>query len=152
MIRHPTRVLAPVVLVAAGLLLGCASWWGAGRHEAVLPAAPPLPSPTTLTSDEPARQPAVSIEALLTGRIAGVAVNRAPGGGISVLVRGPSSFFLSNEPLYVVNGVPLEAGTMSWLNPHDIASIQVLKDAPSTAIYGVRGANGVVVIWTKGAR
>ena len=151
MIWYPTRVLAPVVIVA-GLVLGCAPWWGASRREAPLPAAPPPPAPATVTSDEPARQPAVSLEALLAGRIAGVAVNRAPGRGISVLIRGPSSFFLSTEPLYVVNGVPVEAGTLSWLNPLDIASIQVLKDAPSTAIYGVRGANGVVVIWMKGAK
>jgi iron complex outermembrane receptor protein len=97
----------------------------------------------------------VSLEQLLAGRIAGVMVTRAPGGGISVLIHGPSSFFLTDEPLYVVDGVPIEpgrGGTLTWLNPQDIASIEVLKDAPSTAIYGVRGANGVIVIKTKGSQ
>jgi len=59
---------------------------------------------------------------------------------------------LSNEPLFVVDGVPIApgpGGTLSWLNPHDIASIEVLKDAASLAMYGVRGGNGVIVIKTK---
>jgi TonB-dependent SusC/RagA subfamily outer membrane receptor len=79
-------------------------------------------------------------------------VTRAPGGGVSVQIRGRSSFSLSNEPLFVVDGVPITPGphgTLSWLNPHDIASIEVLKDAASTAMYGVRGSNGVIVIKTK---
>jgi TonB-dependent SusC/RagA subfamily outer membrane receptor len=107
-----------------------------------------------VTSDEIARQPTVSLEQLLAGRIAGVTVTAAPGGGISVRIGGPKSFLLSSEPLYVIDGVPIEAGpngTLSWLNPHDVASIEVLKDAASTAIYGVRGANGVIVIKTKGS-
>jgi iron complex outermembrane receptor protein len=97
----------------------------------------------------------VSLEQLLAGRIAGVMVTRAPSGGISVLVRGPSSFYLTDEPLYVVDGVPIEpgrGGTLAWINPQDIASIEVLKDPASTAIYGARGANGVIVIRTKGSQ
>jgi TonB-dependent SusC/RagA subfamily outer membrane receptor len=108
-----------------------------------------------VTSGEPARQHAVSLDQLLAGRISGVTVTRAAGGGISVLIHGPSSFYLTNEPLYVVDGVPIEpdrGGTLGWINPQDIASIEVLKDAPSTTIYGVRGANGVVVITTKGSQ
>jgi iron complex outermembrane receptor protein len=96
----------------------------------------------------------MSLEQLLTGRFAGVTVSRGAGGGISVLIRGPSSFYLTSQPLYVVNGVPVEpgpGGTLSWLNAQDIAYITVLKDASATAIYGTRGANGVVVITTKGA-
>lgn len=153
MIWHPTRVLAPVVVVT-GLLAGCVHWWGAGQREAPLPAAPPPPSPSTLTSAEAARQPAVSLEQLLAGRIAGVMVRRAPAGGISVLIRGPSSFYLTDEPLYVVDGIPIEpgrGGTLTWINPQDIASIEVLKDPASTAIYGARGGNGVIVIRTKGS-
>ncbi len=95
----------------------------------------------------------MSLEQLLAGRIAGVSVSRAPGGGISVLIRGPSSFYLTGQPLYVVNDVPVEpgpGGTLSWLNPQDITSIAVLKDPSTTAIFGVRGANGVILIKTKG--
>jgi TonB-dependent SusC/RagA subfamily outer membrane receptor len=69
-----------------------------------------------------------------------------------VRIGGPTSFMLSSEPLYVVDGVPVDAGpngTLNWLNPLDIASITVLKYGASTAIYGVRGANGVIVITTK---
>ena len=153
MIWHPTRVLAPVVIVA-GLILGCAHGRGAGPSEAAQSPAPSPSSSSTVTSDEIAQTPVMSLEQLLAGRIAVVTVARAPGGGISVLIRGPSSFYLSNEPLYVVNGVPIEPGpngTLSWLNPHDIASITVLKDASTTAIYGTRGANGVIVITTKGS-
>jgi TonB-dependent SusC/RagA subfamily outer membrane receptor len=108
-----------------------------------------------VTSEEIEQQDARSVEQLLAGRISGVIVTAAPGGGISVRIGGPTSFSLSQEPLYVVDGVPIQAGpngTLSWLNPHDVASIEVLKYGASTAIYGVRGANGVIVIKTKGSR
>ena len=148
---HPARVLPPVGIVA-GLVLACAYGPSATERDvAPAPALPP-PAPSTVTSDEIARQPAGSLEQLLVGRIAGVAVLKAPGGGIYVRIHGPSSLLLSNEPLYVVDGVAVEPGrngALSWLSPHDIASIEVLKDPPSTAIYGVRGANGVIVINTK---
>jgi len=150
---YPARILPPVGIVA-GLILACAHGRGAGRSEAAQRPATSPPSTSTVTSEEIARQHAVSVEQLLAGRISGVMVTRAPGGGISVLIRGPTSFFLSNEPLYVVDGVPIEpgrGGTLTWINPHDIASIEVLKDGASTAIYGVRGANGVIVIKTKGS-
>jgi TonB-dependent SusC/RagA subfamily outer membrane receptor len=105
-----------------------------------------------VTADDIARQPTVSLEQLIAGRVAGVRVTRAPGGGISLQIRGRSSFVLSDEPLFVVDGVPIKPGpngALSWLNPHDIASIEVLKDPASTAMYGVRGGNGVIVIKTK---
>jgi len=143
MICYSARVLSPVGIVA-GLILGCA-------HGAADPA-PRAPSPSTVTADDIARQPTVSLEQLIAGRVAGVRVIRAPGGGISVRIRGQSSLVLSNEPLFVVDGVPIKPGpngTLSWLNPQDIASIEVLKDAASTAMYGVRGGNGVIVIKTK---
>ena len=148
---YPARVLPPVGIVA-GLVLACAH--GRSASEAAPTPAPPPPSPSTVTSDEIARQRAASLDQLLAGRIAGVTVAQAPGGGISVRIRGPTSFYLSNEPLYVVDGVAVEPGpngTLSWLNPHDVASIEVLKYGASTAIYGVRGANGVIVIKTKGS-
>ncbi|WP_297271939.1 TonB-dependent receptor [uncultured Bacteroides sp.] len=86
----------------------------------------------------------------LKGRAAGVQVRQnssEPGGGISIRIRGASSISSNNEPLYVIDGYQTELGNS--INPEDIASIEVLKDAAATAIYGARGANGVVIITTK---
>ena len=101
----------------------------------------------------------VSPEQLITAKIAGVQVvdNNEPGGGIAIRVRGGTSATASNDPLYVVDGVPLTVGggasagrnPLNFLNPHDIENITVLKDASATAIYGSRGANGVILITTR---
>lgn len=88
----------------------------------------------------------------LGGRIAGVQVSSQDGGlgnNFSITIRGAGSLTQSTEPLYVIDGFPLESNSMGSLNPKDIASIDVLKDASATAIYGSRGANGVVIITTK---
>ena len=87
----------------------------------------------------------------LQGKAAGVAVfnDNKPGASPSIRVRGSGSITASNEPLYVVDGFPLMEGNISDLNPSDIESMEILKDASSTAIYGSRGANGVVMITTK---
>lgn len=90
----------------------------------------------------------------LQGRAAGVQVvqnSGAPGGSISVRIRGTNSVQGSNEPLYVVDGFPLN-GSLSLLNNADIESMEILKDASAIAIYGSRGANGVVLITTKKGR
>ena len=87
----------------------------------------------------------------LQGKAAGVAVfnDNKPGASPSIRVRGSGSITASNEPLYVVDGFPLMDGNISDLNPSDIESMEILKDASSTAIYGSRGANGIVMITTK---
>ena len=87
----------------------------------------------------------------LQGKAAGVAVfnNNQPGASPSIRVRGSGSISASNEPLYVVDGFPLMDADISDLNPSDIESMEILKDASATAIYGSRGANGVVMITTK---
>ena len=90
----------------------------------------------------------------LTGRLAGVQVTTSegqPGAEISIRVRGGTSITQDNAPLYIVDGIQVE-NALSFLSPQEIESIDVLKDAASTAIYGARGANGVVVITTKGGR
>lgn len=87
---------------------------------------------------------------LLHGRAAGVMVRQnsgEPGGGVSIRIRGASSISSNNEPLYVVDGFQTDLGNQ--INPNDIESIEILKDAAATAIYGARGANGVVLITTK---
>ncbi len=97
-------------------------------------------------------QPVTTVADMLRGRVSGVVVTEGTTGGISVRIRGRSSIMGSSDPLYVVDGMPVEpdpGGTISFLNPHDIESISVLKDASATAIYGARGANGVIVIKTK---
>jgi TonB-linked SusC/RagA family outer membrane protein len=88
----------------------------------------------------------------LQGRAAGVQViqnNGSPGGAISVRIRGTNSVQGGNEPLYVVDGFPLNGSSLNQLNTDDIESVEVLKDASAIAIYGTRGANGVVLVTTK---
>lgn len=114
-----------------------------------------------------------SPEQLMQGRVAGVQITQSsgePGGGINVRIRGTSSVLGGNNPLFVIDGVPLSGDNTSsggdnqgvgrqpaknplnFLNPDDIASMDILKDASATAIYGSRGANGVVLITTKRGR
>jgi TonB-linked SusC/RagA family outer membrane protein len=100
--------------------------------------------------------PANSVDGLLQGRSAGLQVinsSQDPGAGATVRIRGGSSLKGSNAPLVVVDGFPLgEAGDLKQINPEDIASIEVLKDASASAIYGSRGANGVIMITTQKAK
>lgn len=98
-------------------------------------------------------QPVTNITDALQGRMSGVNVTTSggPGGEVKIRVRGAGSINRSNDPLYVVDGMVREAG-LEGMDPEDIESIQVLKDASSTAIYGSRGANGVVIVTTKGGQ
>ncbi len=98
-------------------------------------------------------QPVARIEDALNGRMSGVQVmsSGVPGGAMKIRVRGASSVNKSNDPLYVVDGIVRQTG-LEGISPEDIQSIQVLKDASSTAIYGARGANGVVMVQTKSGK
>lgn len=129
---------------------------------------------SSIKASDIANVPQSSVDQLLQGRVAGVTVTQnsgAPGSQTSVHIRGISSLSGSNEPLYVIDGVPIfgdannratsgrsaalgnndevAVSPLSMLNPSDIESIDVLKDASSTAIYGSRGSNGVIIITTK---
>lgn len=98
------------------------------------------------------KAPVISFEEALGGRIAGVKVSSAdgqPGAAINVVIRGTNSVTQDNSPLYVIDGFPMENPDNYTINPAEIESIEVLKDASSTAIYGARGANGVIIITTK---
>lgn len=105
----------------------------------------------TVDNEEDNRQYAFT-EQLLHGQVAGVEVDELPGGGFKVRIRNAGSFMGGTEPLYVVDGMPVlhhDGNGLNWLNIRDVARIEVLKDVGSTAIYGARGANGVVLITTK---
>jgi TonB-linked SusC/RagA family outer membrane protein len=108
-------------------------------------------SVVSISTKDLAETPITRPDQMLQGRASGVQVtqtNSAPGGNISIRIRGTNSINSSNEPLFVVDGFP-GAGDLNTINPQDIESIEILKDASSTAIYGSRGANGVVLITTK---
>ncbi|MVT07032.1 SusC/RagA family TonB-linked outer membrane protein [Chitinophaga tropicalis] len=104
-------------------------------------------------------RPAASVNQALAGRIPGVQVNTnsgRPGGQTNIRIRGFSSINTTNNPLYVIDGIIIPVGTQTqnsnaidFLNPNDIESVEVLKDASATAIYGARGANGVILVTTK---
>jgi TonB-dependent SusC/RagA subfamily outer membrane receptor len=92
------------------------------------------------------------VEELIQGRVAGVQVNRLPGGGYSVRIRGAATIMGDGEPLYVIDGVPVRSrggSVLDGIPPADVARIDVLKDGASAAIYGVQGANGVILITTR---
>ena len=106
---------------------------------------------SSVGSKEIQELPITNARQALQGRAAGVDVvqpGSKPGAGPQIRIRGRRSFNASNDPLYVVDGIPLSSG-IDDINPNDIVSMEVLKDASATAIYGSRGANGVVIITTK---
>lgn len=99
--------------------------------------------------------PAPNLGLGLQGRAAGVEIQRvgtAPGANTVIRIRGERSILGSNDPLFVLDGIPYEGGSLNDINPDDISSIEVLKDASATAIYGSRGANGVILVSTKKGR
>jgi TonB-linked SusC/RagA family outer membrane protein len=120
---------------------------------------------TSISAKEVQNVPMASVDQMIQGRAAGVQIvsnSGTPGAGINVRVRGTTSITASNEPLYVIDGIPVVSRNLSQIglggqatnpmadiNPTDIESIEVLKDASATAIYGARAANGVVLITTK---
>jgi TonB-dependent SusC/RagA subfamily outer membrane receptor len=107
---------------------------------------------STVSGDEVReRRTANRLSDLLEGNVAGVQVSETAG-GIRVRIRGTNSIYGSSEPLYVVDGMPIQSGpdgVIHSVNPYDVESITVLKDAAATAIYGSRGGNGVIIIKTK---
>ena len=127
--------------VLIGLATGCAS--GGARR------APPSEPTVTARDVENRGEP---IEKVLQDKVPGLLVTRGPDGSIALQLRGPSSFMGGSEPLFVIDDVPFSpgpGGALTGVNPHDIESIRVLKDPADTGVYGVRGANGVIVVTTK---
>jgi TonB-dependent SusC/RagA subfamily outer membrane receptor len=142
-----TRLFLPCSLLV-GVVAACA-------HGGPGNADPGSGSRSIVTSEDLARSPGEPIENILMSKVSGIVVTRGPDGGIAIRIRGGSSISGSNEPLYIINGIafqPGPEGSLTGINPYDIASIEVLKDAAATAMYGVRGANGVIVIKLKQGR
>ena len=109
---------------------------------------------STVSTEDMKLRPVTEASGFIQGKVAGVTVQQTsglPGSGMTVRVRGASSIASSNDPLYVVDGVPVGTGNyaIAYLSPQDIETMQILKDASSAAIYGSRAANGVVLITTK---
>jgi TonB-dependent SusC/RagA subfamily outer membrane receptor len=136
----------------AGLVSGCASQNGAFVDPTL---TAPLRGPeggTLITSDDLDKVAVEPIEQVLAAKVPGLQISHAADGSISIRIRGVTSFYGSNEPLYIIDGIPAlpgPGGNLTGINPRDIASIEVLKDAANMAFYGLRGANGVIVIKTK---
>ncbi len=108
-------------------------------------------SVVSVGAEEIASRPVQNAVQAMQGKAAGVDIgsNERPGTVGSIRIRGSRSISASNSPLYVVDGIPLNSGGIDFINPNDVESIDVLKDASATAIYGSRGANGVIIVTTK---
>ncbi|WP_083470195.1 SusC/RagA family TonB-linked outer membrane protein [Rufibacter tibetensis] len=111
-------------------------------------------SVASISGDALREVPAANISQALQGRLPGVEFSQSssqPGAGMQIRIRGTRSLSASNDPLIVLDGIPFP-GSIGDINPNDIQSVDILKDASATAIYGSRGANGVVLITTKGGK
>lgn len=139
---HLTRTILPLFLLAA------CSYRTSRQSSQPDPNRPPG---TVLTAEDIQRSPGQSLEQLLLARVPGLTLTRAPDGHAVLHLRGETTLMGEEEPLIVVNGIPLgpNAGNLSAVDPHDIETVQVLRDAAATAAYGIRGANGVILIRTK---
>jgi TonB-dependent SusC/RagA subfamily outer membrane receptor len=154
-LRHAGVRAGALVMVAA--LAACHS---AAPSSGPRPTDEPSPavmggtgSILTLQGKDLTREPATRIEQLIEGRAPGVDVRRLSSGGFALVIRGVSTINGDSEPLIVVDGVMMPQGdgaaALAAINPGDVARIDVLKDAGSTAFYGSRGANGVILVTTK---
>ena len=160
--RIPVCIRSPMIestvlargyfVLLIGLIIACAP---APPRTApvgdVDPMSPNPPPTTTVTAEDISRSPTVPIEDQLAAKYPGVWVSRTAD-GLSIRLRGSSTINGSSEPLYVLDGIAIQPGpngALAGLSPYDIASIQVVRDATGTAMYGIRGVNGVIVIRTK---
>jgi len=137
-----TRVCLPVLFV----FVACS------QRSAERSSPDPRPPGTVLTADDIRRSPGQSLEQLLLARVPGLTLQRAADGHTKLVIRGQNTILGDDEALFVVNGMPLGpavSGNLAAIDIHDIETVQVLRDAVATAAYGVRGANGVIVIRTK---
>jgi TonB-dependent starch-binding outer membrane protein SusC len=151
MASFPPRLAVCCALIGGLVVSGCG-------HTRPPVSDLPEPSPTrplagtVVTADDIDQSPNQPIEKVLQAHVPGVTITRTPSGWLSVRIRGATTINGSSEPLYIIDGLPIQSGpdgSLVGINAHDIASIEVLKDASSLAFYGLRGANGVIIIKTK---
>jgi TonB-dependent SusC/RagA subfamily outer membrane receptor len=144
------------------VILSCAIFAGLTSGCASVPPLPEKPEPsgspslplaaTTVSGEDLDRAGSDPIEKALAAKVPGVLITHTPDGSIAVRIRGNTSITANSEPLYVIDGVAIQpgpGGALVGINPHDIDSIEVLKDAASLSFYGMRAANGVILIKTK---
>jgi TonB-dependent SusC/RagA subfamily outer membrane receptor len=139
-----------LILVATAAISACG---GGGAQTAPEPAsAPSARTDNTVSAQAIANSADQSIEKILANRVTGVTLGRASDGSLTVRIRGSTTWNPDQQPLYIIDGVPITpgpGGALAGINPYDIEKIEVLKDAGQTAMYGSRGANGVILIKTK---
>jgi TonB-dependent starch-binding outer membrane protein SusC len=141
---NASNILVPAGLVAV-MLTACS-------HSAKPSSKTPPERGADVTAEDMRTSPERSIEQQLMAKVPGITVSRTSSGALAIRIRGGSSLYGNNDPLYVVDGLAVEAGPegeMPGINPYDIESIKVLKDTEAMTMYGSRGANGVIVIKTK---
>jgi len=164
--KLPARVVTIALASVIGIASGCGST-GVPRSSGPDPERVEIGygsqkkehitgSVSSLTAEDIEDQRVGRVEELLADRVPGLTVSRRPDGSMAIRIRGQRSFMGSNEPLIVIDGMPVNAYSatqaLTGLAPQSIERIDVLKDAGSTAVYGSRGANGVILITTKRAR
>jgi TonB-dependent SusC/RagA subfamily outer membrane receptor len=160
MLRSLLKFLGPsrlAITLLAGVFVGFVSGCGqqTANSEGGAAVAPKQdqPSPSATSSQEVQKRPHETIETLLNARTNGAIVHVNSDRSLSIQIRGAQSVNSGTQPLFVVDGVPVPVGpggTIAGVNPYEIQSIRVLKGPPETTLYGVRGANGVILITTKG--
>ncbi len=159
-LRHCHMATLSPRAFSCALVIGLASGCGSGNATPPVdkPApsgSPTVPQPGTTVTGQDIDRAGPSddaIEKTLAAKVPGVLVTRTPDGGVAVRIRGNASINGNLEPLYIIDGLAIQpgpGGALVGINPHDIASIEVLKDAASLSFYGVRAANGVILIKTK---
>ena len=140
---------APITLLHAGL---AATLLTACSNNAKPKTTTPPAHGADVTAEDMRTSPERSIEQQLMAKVPGITVSRTSSGALAIKIRGGTSLYGNNSPLYVVDGLAVEAGPegeMPGINPYDIDTIKVLKDTEAMTMYGSRGANGVIVIKTK---
>ena len=149
--------LAARMAVGTGVLLGMLASCARSAPDGQEPAPAEgrtggEPTNAVVTAEEIRQNPSQSLAQVIQSKCASCTVYVTPDGRTSIRIRGRGTIMGSTEPLYVIDGVPIEpgpGGALHGINPHDIETIQILTDPASISMYGSRGANGVIVITTK---